>query len=98
LRFGHWAAVSGFHARVREWLPAERAALFLQLADDEHRNARQWLLEHGLDAESRLAAGTRLVEALLQRLPAAADALEDLLRAGASIAGAGVLARAMRHL
>ena len=98
LRFGHWAAVSGFHARVREWPEAERAALFLELADVDHRLARQWLLDHGLDAGACLADGTRLIEAVLQRLPASLDALDDLRRAGASVAGAGFLARVMAGL
>ncbi|HET8899608.1 MAG TPA: ankyrin repeat domain-containing protein [Rhodanobacteraceae bacterium] len=98
LRFGHWAAVSGFHTRVREWSHAERAQLFLGVSGENQRSARHWLLDHDLDAESRLPDGRRLLEAVLEQLPAATDALDDLIHAGASVAGAGLLARAMRHL
>jgi ankyrin repeat protein len=42
--------------------------------------------------------GQRLFDALLQRLPDATEAVEDLLRAGASPAGAGLLALAVARL
>ncbi|HEX7111411.1 MAG TPA: ankyrin repeat domain-containing protein, partial [Mizugakiibacter sp.] len=98
LRFGHWAIVSGFAARVREWSEAERAALYLELATPEHAEARRWLFAHGLAAEARLADGTRLFDALLARLPASAEGAIDLLGAGATPAGAGLLARALAAL
>jgi ankyrin repeat protein len=119
LRFGHWAVVSGFSERVRQWPPAELAQLYLQLATPGLRSARCWLLDHGLDAEARLPAqqlddaeteasdpaetvfsplGRRLYDALLQRLPGSAEAVGELLQAGASPAGAGLLAQALARL
>ncbi|OOG53657.1 ankyrin repeat domain-containing protein [Rhodanobacter sp. C03] len=115
LRFGHWAIVSGFAERVREWSPAQLAQLYLDLATPGLTAARRWLLEHGLDAEARLEAprrddaetdaaptrpplGMRLFDALLAQLPNSTEALDDLLQAGASPAGAGLLAQALSHL
>ena len=121
LRFGHWAIVSTFAERVREWPQAQLARLYLDLATPGLATARRWLLEHGLDAEARLAPapevvdatvavaaddpvgsmtpppalGRRLFDALLQQLPASTEAVEDLLQAGASPAGAGLLALAL---
>ncbi|MEO7050943.1 MAG: ankyrin repeat domain-containing protein [Rhodanobacter sp.] len=58
---------------------------------------------HVDDAETDQAAppaplGRRLFDALLQRLPDATEAVEDLLQAGASPAGAGLLALALTQL
>ena len=114
LRFGHWAVVSSFAARVREWPQAQRAQLYLDLSEAGLSTARRWLLDHGLDAEARLSPATpvpgdtgepaqavlgqRLFDALLLRLPAATEAVDDLLSAGASPAGAGLLAEALGRL
>lgn len=115
LRFGHWAIVSGFAERVREWPQPQLAQLYLDLAAPGLAAARRWLLDHGLDAEARLETprtddpdtadapalpplGQRLFDALLPALPDATEALEDLLQAGASPAGAGLLARALAQL
>ncbi|HWU75028.1 MAG TPA: ankyrin repeat domain-containing protein [Rhodanobacter sp.] len=109
LRFGHWAIVSGFSNRVREWPQAQRADMYLKLAAPGLSTARRWLLDHGLDAEARLLPaatdgteagpshplGRRLFDALLQQLPEATEALDDLLQAGATPAGAGLLAQAL---
>src|SRR6185312_7461278 len=116
-RFGHWAIVSGFAARVRDWPQAQVARLYLDLAQPGQSQARRWLLDHGLAADARLAAqqphdehgdeavgandertvlpplGRRLFDALLLQLPASADAIDDLLQAGATPAGAGLLAQ-----
>ncbi len=114
LRFGHWAIVSSFSERVREWPPSQLAQLYLQLADPGLTAARRWLLDHGLDAEARLDAprvddaetvdspnlpplGRRLFDALLPQLPDSSEALTELLLAGASPAGAGLLAEALSH-
>ncbi|EIM02434.1 ankyrin repeat-containing protein, partial [Rhodanobacter denitrificans] len=114
LRFGHWAIVSGFVERVRDWPQTELARLYLELAAPGLGAARRWLLDHGLDAEARLEApriddaetadapslpplGQRLFDALLPQLPDATEALDDLLQAGASPAGAGLLAQALAH-
>ncbi|HEY0198377.1 MAG TPA: ankyrin repeat domain-containing protein [Rhodanobacter sp.] len=117
LRFGHWAIVSGFAERVREWPQSQLAQLYRDLAAPGQGAGRRWLLEHGLQAEARLAPptrdvpedaeattpapasiGPRLFDALLQQLPNATEALDDLLQAGASPAGAGLLALALARL
>jgi ankyrin repeat protein len=115
LRFGHWAIVSAFAEPVRSWPQTRLAQLYLDLAAPGLGTARRWLLDHGLDPETRLEAprvddadtgeeaalpplGRRLFDALLQQLPDAAEAVEDLLQAGASPAGAGLLATALAQL
>ncbi len=115
LRFGHWAIVSGFAERVREWPQPQLAQLYLELATPGLAAARRWLLDHGLDAEARLEVpriddadtgdapalpplGRRLFDALLQQLPDSTEALDDLLQAGASPAGTGLLAQALSRL
>ena len=114
LRFGHWAIVSSFTARVRDWSQTQLAQLYLELAEPGLRSARQWLLDHGLQAEARLQPqliddldsdlptlpplGRRLFDALLPLLPQSAEAIDDLLDAGASPAGAGLLAQALGRL
>jgi ankyrin repeat protein len=117
LRFGHWAIVSTFTQRVKEWPASQLAQLYLDLAGPGLGAARRWLLEHALAPEARLQPqlvddaevlegidatlpplGRRLFDALLPQLPAAAEAIEDLLAAGASPAGAGLLAQALQRL
>ncbi|WP_199100133.1 ankyrin repeat domain-containing protein [Dyella sp. ASV21] len=117
LRFGHWAIVSTFTARVREWPQSQLAQLYLDLAAPGQRAARRWLLDHALQPEARLQPqlvddaevseghepqlpplGRRLFDALLQQLPAATEAVEDLLEAGATPAGAGLLTQALLRL
>jgi ankyrin repeat protein len=114
LRFGHWAVVSSFTTRVRDWSPAQLAQLYLELAEPGLRSARRWLLDHGLQAEARLQPqlideldsdqptlpplGLRLFDALLPLLPQSTEAIDDLLDAGASPAGAGLLAQALGRL
>lgn len=117
LRFGHWAVVSTFTQRVREWPPSQLAQLYLDLAGAGQGAARRWLLDHALDPEARLQPqlvddaetvegiesslpplGRRLFDALLPLLPAATEAVEDLLDAGATPAGAGLLAQALLRL
>ncbi len=117
LRFGHWAIVSSFAERAREWPQAQLAQLYLDLATPGLSSARRWLLEHGLDAEARLPPqlsddadtahadaptlpplGRRLFDALLPQLPTSTEALDDLLQAGASPAGTGLLAQALSRL
>ncbi|HWG10112.1 MAG TPA: ankyrin repeat domain-containing protein [Rhodanobacteraceae bacterium] len=98
LRFGHWAVASGFAERARAWPKAELAALYLDLAEGDHGQAHRWLLQHGLDAEARLDDGMRLFDALCDRLPGSIAAIESLLEAGATPAGAGGFARALARL
>ncbi|MFC5742559.1 ankyrin repeat domain-containing protein [Dyella tabacisoli] len=117
LRFGHWAIVSTFVHRVRDWPQAQLAQLYLELSAAGQSMARRWLLDHALSPEARLQAqliddaetvhatepspaplGRRLFDALLQQLPASTEAIDDLLQAGASPAGAGLLAQALLRL
>ena len=122
LRFGHWAIVSGFATRTRAWPQEQLAQLYLDLAQPGQSQARRWLLDHGLDAEARLAAqqpddahdddavaaegtsaalpplGRRLFDALLLQLPASTEAIDELLHAGATPAGADLLAQALQRL
>ncbi|WP_425477488.1 ankyrin repeat domain-containing protein [Dyella solisilvae] len=117
LRFGHWAIVSTFSSRVREWPQSQLAQLYLDLAAPGQSAGRRWLLDHALDPEARLQPqlvddaevgegheptlpplGRRLFDALLQQLPAATEAVDDLLQAGATPAGAGLLTQALLRL
>jgi hypothetical protein len=117
LRFGHWAIVSSFTQRVKDWPAAQLAQLYLDLAAPGQSAARRWLLEHALSPEARLQPqlvddadiaegaepvlpplGRRLFDALLPQLPAATEAMDDLLAAGASPAGAGLFAQALQRL
>ncbi|MGN6789310.1 MAG: ankyrin repeat domain-containing protein, partial [Rhodanobacteraceae bacterium] len=98
LRFGHWKVVARFPERARIWPEAELAALYLDLADHADGTPRAWLLEHGLAAEACLDDGSRLFDALLDRLPASRAAIRQLLDAGATPAGAGHFARALARL
>lgn len=115
LRFGHWAIVSSFSHVVRDWPPVQLAQLYLDLSAAGLASARRWLLEQGLDPETRLPAhapanaeqapaatlstlGLRLFDALLLQLPDSTEAIEDLLQAGASPAGTGLLAQALSRM
>ncbi len=98
LRFAHWAIVARFDGRAHAWPTSELAALYLDLAEHTHFAARAWLLEHGLEAESRLDDGSRLFDALLEHLPGSHAAVRQLLDAGATPAGAGRFAQALARL
>jgi ankyrin repeat protein len=98
LRFGHWSVVARFSQSARTWPAAELAAIYLDLAEHADAAPRSWLLEHGLDAETHLADGTRLFDALLARLPQSGAAIHQLLDAGTVPAGAGRFAQALAHL
>ena len=98
LRFGHWAAVSGFQVLARQWPQEQRVALYMQLLEPDQGQARQWLFDHGLDVNARSNAGQILSEAVLSHLPGAAEALHELLNKGLGIAGRGLLADAMSYM
>ena len=117
LRFGHWAIVSTFTQRVRDWPQGQLAQLYLDLSAPGLSAARRWLLDHALQAEARLQPqlvddaetwddtpatlpplGRRLFDALLQRLPGSTEAIVDLMQAGASPAGAGLLGQALLRI
>jgi ankyrin repeat protein len=98
LRFGHWGVAGRFTTAVNDWPRAALADMYLTLANGDHPRACTWLLDHGLPAQTALEDGRPLLDALIDSLPASADALLALIAAGASPAGAGTLARAMRAL
>ncbi|GAB3023572.1 ankyrin repeat domain-containing protein [Oleiagrimonas citrea] len=98
LRFGHWAIASTFSRRAREWPQRDLANMYRQLAGDAPATARRWLLEHGLSPHATLEDGQPLLDALLDALPDSADAVHDLMDAGASCAGAGRIARSLDNL
>ena len=103
LRFGHWTVVARFAERARTWPATELAALYLDLADHADAAPRAWLREHGLleqglAAEACLDDGSRLFDALLERLPEARGAILQLLDAGATPAGAGRFASTLARL
>ncbi|HEY8229086.1 MAG TPA: ankyrin repeat domain-containing protein [Rhodanobacteraceae bacterium] len=98
LRFAHWSVVARFAERVRTWPPTELAALYLDLADHAEATPRAWLLEHGLEAETRLDDDSRLFDALLDHLPTSIAAVRQLLDAGATPAGAGRFGQALARL
>ena len=93
LRFGHWNVVAEFAHVVREWPPSALADLYLALAKLPSGEARNWLLNHGLGAEARLGDGRHLGDALIDMLPGSSAALSELASRGASIGGAGIVAR-----
>ncbi|HET6806132.1 MAG TPA: ankyrin repeat domain-containing protein [Frateuria sp.] len=108
LRQGQWAVIAAFSERARRWPQAQLAQLYLDLSAPGLGAARRWLLDHGLEAEARLPAteageaprapGRRLFDALLVQLPTSTEAVDDLLKAGASPAGTGLLAQALGAL
>ncbi|WP_266156530.1 ankyrin repeat domain-containing protein [Dyella silvatica] len=79
---------------ARRWLLDHaldpEARLQAQLIDDAETSEAA---EHAL-----APLGRRLFDALLQQLPASTEAIDDLLQAGASPAGAGLLAQALLRL
>ena len=93
LRFGNWNVVELFAGSVREWPPAERALLFVDLATHSDAATRRWLLNHGLDANAALADGTPMLRAVLAQLPATLPAALELVEAGAQIGGGEYLLR-----
>jgi ankyrin repeat protein len=105
LRQGQWAVVAAFAERTRQWPQAQLAQLYLDVAAPGLGAARRWLLDHGLAVEAHLpgtgdegVSGKRLFDALLAQLPASTEAIDDLLKAGATPAGAGLLAQALDAL
>jgi hypothetical protein len=81
-------------------LDAGRRWLLEHGLDAEARLQPQLLDEAaGEDGEAPLPPlGRRLFDALLQQLPASTEAIENLLQAGATPAGAGLLAQALQRL
>ena len=94
LRYGHWAIASTFARRVREWPQDDLAQVYLVLADAPP-GARRWLLDHGLSPHACLADGTHLLDALIHALPDSAEAIHELLDAGADCAGGARIARTL---
>ncbi len=95
LRFGHWNIAEPFRAHLAGWPGADLATLYLGMADPAHAPARDWLLNAGLPTDVRLDDGRSLVDALVDALPASLPALADLVRRGAAVGGAGLVARVL---
>jgi ankyrin repeat protein len=92
LRFANWNVIDRFAECVHDWPQAERARLYVELANHSGPATRQWLLNHGLDANAALESGAALLHAVMQRLPETLAAARELVAAGAQVAGASVLA------
>ena len=95
LRFGHWNVAAEFVGAVRTWPPSALADLYLELADEEHAQARVWLLNHGMDAAAPTTGHGDLADALLSRLPASLAALDDIVERGAAVGGAALIVRVL---
>ncbi|GAA0710628.1 ankyrin repeat domain-containing protein [Dokdonella soli] len=95
LRFGHWNVAAEFAGALREWPPATLADLYLDLRAPEQGDARNWLLNHGLDRDVCTNDGRHLVDALVADLPASCNALRELFECGATPGGAGLIARVL---
>lgn len=94
LRFGHWTIAEGLLPQIGLWSQTDLAGIWLELATHSDARPRQWLLNHGLRPDAYLARGS-LFAAVLDRLPDSADALSELVEAGAGSGGAGVLRRVL---
>jgi ankyrin repeat protein len=94
LRFGHWTIAEGLLPQIGQWSQTDLAGIWLELATHSDARPRQWLLNHGLRADAYLPRGS-LFMAVLDRLPDTADALAELVEAGAGSGGAGVLRRVL---
>jgi ankyrin repeat protein len=93
LRFGHWHIVETYAQRLRGMPANTLAAMFLELVENADSEPRQWLLRHGLDANSRLDDGTLLIARTLSALPASLSAARELMNSGAQVAGTAALAQ-----
>ena len=93
LRFDHWSIVSQFEAQMRVWPATEIAHVYAQLHHANAVAARQWLLNHGLDANAAVDDGSPLLVHLLGKRPVPTQAIAQLLDAGAAIGGGMGLAR-----
>lgn len=97
LRFGHWNVAADFRNVVPDWPASELAALYAALPEPGQRAARDWIANAGLDPDSRLADGRRLFDACIDALPASLPACIDLAARGASVGGAGLVARVLER-
>ncbi|MBL8300431.1 MAG: ankyrin repeat domain-containing protein [Rhodanobacteraceae bacterium] len=94
LRFGHWTIAESLLPQVGRWSQTDLAGIWLELGSHSDARPRQWLLNHGLRADACLPRGS-LFAAVLDRLPDTADALAELIQAGAGNGGAGVVRRVL---
>jgi len=111
LRFGHWNIVETFEAPVRAWPLLDLERLYLELAEHEPPASRIWLVDHGLRPQATVDGGASVLDALLARLPRAADAacewhqhgaspsgLHAIIRVCAALSGAGQLRPKLENL
>jgi ankyrin repeat protein len=93
LRFGHWNIVETFEAPVRAWPVADLEVLYIELAEHEPPASRIWLIDHGLRPQATDDGGASVLDALLARLPRAADAACEWHQHGASPSGIHAIIR-----
>jgi hypothetical protein len=111
LRFGHWNIVETFEAPLRAWPMVELERLYLELAEHEPPASRIWLIDHGLRPQATDDSGANVFDALLARLPRAADAawewhehgasssgIHAIIRVCAALSGAGPLRQKLENL
>jgi ankyrin repeat protein len=95
LRFGHWNVAAEFVGSLPEWPASALADLYIDLADAEHAQARDWLLNHGLATDAHGGDDRALLDGLLQGLPATCAATMQWLDRGAAIGGSALVARVL---
>jgi len=95
LRFGHWNVAAEFVDSLPEWPASALADLYVDLADAEHAQARDWLLNHGLATDARGGDDRSLFDALLQGLPSSCAAMMQWLERGAAVGGNALVARVL---
>jgi len=95
LRFGHWNVAAEFVGALADWPASALADLYLDLADAEHAQARDWLLNHGLAADAQNGEGRPMLDVLLQQLPGSCAAAAQLVERGAAVGGSALAARVL---
>jgi ankyrin repeat protein len=95
LRFGHWNVAAEFVGVLGEWPAEALASMYLELTGEDEAPARQWLLNHRLGTDEAVHADGRLLDALVERLPASCMALGELVGRGVPVGGAGLVGRVL---
>ncbi|WP_300615645.1 ankyrin repeat domain-containing protein [Dokdonella sp.] len=97
LRFGHWNVAAEFTGVLGEWAPSALADLYLDLSEPDYADARTWLLNRGVGGDGVLGDGRTLCDALVGALPGTCAALTQWVGHGASLGGAGLVARVLER-